>query len=101
MNKSVGMTLRRFSKVAKKEISADAKCFVFGSYAKGVEKKWSDIDVAVIVSKIKDVLEGEKKLRLYALDIDERINPFIFTLEDMNENSPLVWEVKKYGKEIG
>lgn len=86
--------------IVKKNYSPDAKIILFGSYAKGKEKKWSDIDVAVILPKVKNSLDEEIKLRSLSYEVDERINPFVFSETDFRENSPLIWEIKKYGKKL-
>jgi predicted nucleotidyltransferase len=50
--------------------------YLFGSYAKGREKEWSDIDVAIIFSNISDDRFEERirfTKRFFA--IDSRIEP--------------------------
>lgn len=100
MSNKIQSVLKEFSSLVKKEFSAKSRVILFGSYAKGRQKAWSDLDVAVILPKVKKVFETEKYLRIRSLAIDERINPFVFTKMDLEENSPLVWEIKQYGVEI-
>lgn len=65
---------------------------LFGSYAKGTEREYSDIDVAIIVDEIKgnylDVLHKLYKLRR---KIDVRIEPHIF--ESNNDDSGMLHEI--------
>ena len=73
--------------------------YLFGSYAKGNHKEWSDIDVAVISPKLR---EETKKNRLLLWksrrDIDLRIEPHGFTPEDWsNASDPLAYEVRSTG----
>lgn len=100
MNKKIIDKLKKFNLLVQKTVSPKSKIILFGSYAKGKNKKWSDIDVAIIVPKVKDRLKSEIDLRVKSLQIDERINPFIFSYDELKENSPLIWEIKKYGKKI-
>lgn len=100
MSKKIKSVLKEFSNLVKNEFSAKSRVILFGSYAKGRQKAWSDLDVAVILPKVKKAFETEKYLRIKSLAIDERINPFVFTKRDLEENSPLVWEIKQYGVEI-
>lgn len=100
MTDSVAAKLKKFSNLVKKTLSSKSKIILFGSYAKGKNKEWSDIDIAVIVPKVKNRLKSEIDLRVKSLQIDERINPFIFSYDEFNKNSPLIWEIKKYGKKV-
>jgi predicted nucleotidyltransferase len=71
---------------------------LFGSYAKGEQNKWSDIDLA-LVSKM---FEGN---RYYDLDkltdacfaIDTNISPLPYTPDDFNSNDLFVKEILKNG----
>jgi len=100
MNQSLISKLKKFSTLVQNTLSPKSEVILFGSYAKGKNKKWSDIDVAIIVPKVKNRLKSEVKLRVKAIKIDERINPFVFSFDELKENSPLIWEIKKYGKKI-
>lgn len=100
MTRHVAAKLKKFNDLVKNTLSPKSKIILFGSYAKGKNKEWSDIDVAIIVPKVKNRLKSEIDLRVKSLQIDETINPFIFSEDEFRENSPLIWEIKKYGKVI-
>jgi predicted nucleotidyltransferase len=69
---------------------------LFGSYAKGTEREYSDIDVAVIVDEIKgDYLDALSKLYKMRRKIDVRIEPHIF--ERGNDDSGMLHEVLTTG----
>ena len=72
--------------------------YLFGSYAKGTEHKWSDIDVAVISSDFLDSRfeEGVRLMKL-SCEIDTRIEPVPFRPERFIDEDPLAWEIKKTG----
>jgi predicted nucleotidyltransferase len=72
--------------------------YLFGSFAKGTEHKWSDIDVAVISSDFSDDrFEEGVRLMILSHDIDNRIEPVPFNPETFIDEDPLAWEIKKTG----
>jgi predicted nucleotidyltransferase len=72
--------------------------YLFGSFAKGTEHKWSDIDVAVISSDFSDDrFEEGVRLMILSHDIDNRIEPVPFNPETFIDENPLAWEIKKTG----
>lgn len=59
---------------------------LFGSYAKGDQKKYSDIDVAVFVEKNRkglDYIEESAMLFKLVRNIDVRIEPTLFYAEEL------------------
>ena len=72
--------------------------YLFGSYAKGTEHKWSDIDVAVISSDFSDdrFREGVRLMTL-SCEIDSRIEPVPFRPENFVDEDPLAYEIKRSG----
>ena len=75
--------------------------YLFGSSVKGNFKKYSDIDVAVIM-KIRetDFFNIESRLMILRRNIDLRIEPHLITLSDFNEGHPLSEEILKNGIKI-
>jgi uncharacterized protein len=74
------------------------KAFLFGSYARGLARPESDIDVALI----SDVFSGDRfkdRQRIIPLrrKIDSRIEPLPFTPEDFDNGGMLAEEIKKNG----
>lgn len=100
MTSNLSLKLKKFTQLVKVELSPKSNIILFGSFAKDENKKWSDIDIAIILPHVEDRLKMEIDLRLKSLQIDERINPFIFTYRELEGNSPLIWEIKKYGRKI-
>ena len=71
---------------------------LFGSYAKGTENEDSDIDIAVISSDFKDIIDDGANLIGYTWKIDTRIEPHPITTEDYeNVATPFVQEVINTG----
>lgn len=75
------------------------KIILYGSYAKGTARENNDIDVAVIVDKIDDILESEYKLFELRRDIDEMIEPLIFEANS-SDPSGFLAETQKTGEVI-
>ena len=69
---------------------------LFGSYARGTENEYSDIDVAVVVNEIKgNYLDVLSKLYKMRRKIDVRIEPHIF--ENGVDESGMLHEVLMTG----
>src|SRR4030042_3853691 len=74
------------------------KAILFGSYAKGVAKPESDIDVALISEVFSgDRFKDRRKIIPLRRNIDSRIEPLPFTPEDFDNGGMLAEEIKKSG----
>jgi len=75
------------------------KVILFGSYAKGTAHEESDIDVAVIVDKVDNILESELTLYKLRHDIDVSIEPVLFA-SNAEDPSGFFEEIQKSGEII-
>ena len=101
INASIIETLKKFLEKLKENGIPIEAAYLFGSYAKGRAKEWSDIDVAVISSDISDDrLEERIRLSKISSHIDSRIEPVPFRPDTFVDEDPLVWEIKKEGIRI-
>ena len=75
------------------------KVILFGSYAKGNAGEQSDIDVAVIVDKVDDILESEFILYKLRRDIDAGIEPVLFEAGS-DDPSGFLAEIQRTGEVI-
>jgi predicted nucleotidyltransferase len=60
------------------------QCYLYGSYAKGTPRQYSDIDVALVVDRLGDdydFLKTEPLLWKLTLQIDDRIEPILIARE--------------------
>jgi predicted nucleotidyltransferase len=75
--------------------------YLFGSFAKGNDDEWSDIDLAVVSADF-STNGMEEQLRLMRLrwDVDVRIEPHPFRPEDFTPDNPWVAEILKSGVKI-
>lgn len=78
------------------------KVILFGSYAKGNNHKYSDVDLAVFSDYFKDMnrVDGIYMLLLNAMDYDIDIEPQPFTMDEYEKPIGLVEEILKTGIEI-
>lgn len=75
------------------------KMILFGSYAKGTAKKWSDVDVCVVSPTFgKDTYDERILLMRLTHGIDDMIEPHPFSPKDLADPwDPLASEIRKYG----
>jgi predicted nucleotidyltransferase len=75
--------------------------FLFGSYAKEIASKWSDIDIAILTNKfIGDSFDFRFLLMKIARDIDIDIEPHPFLVDEFNEDNPIAAEILRTGEKI-
>ncbi|MBU2578965.1 nucleotidyltransferase domain-containing protein [Patescibacteria group bacterium] len=94
-------TIDQYLEILKKDKLPIKKVILFGSYAKGEQHKWSDIDLCIISSAFnrkKDPLDYLWSKRIVNKNV--HIEPIGFHPKDFVNESPLVWEIKKTGKII-
>lgn len=74
---------------------------LFGSYAKGIENENSDIDIAIVSSDFKDIIDDGAKLIGLTWKIDTRIEPHPITIEDYKKiATPFVKEIMDTGIKV-
>ncbi len=78
------------------------KLILFGSYARDEADKESDIDLCIISSKFgKDPIDELQFLLKKTRKVDSRIEPIPISPQEYRElGSPLIAEIKKFGREI-
>jgi len=78
------------------------KAYLFGSYAKNKQNRNSDIDIALVLKDMddKDKFDLQVQLLLIASEIDTRIEPHPFTIDDFQILNPFATEIHNTGIEI-
>lgn len=76
------------------------KAYLFGSYAKGIERDDSDIDIAVVVGKMDDFYSVQMQLMRLRRKIDLRIEPHPIWDKDFNIQNPFAYEIQQTGIEL-
>jgi len=81
-------------------VSIDS-CWLYGSYAKGTQKKHSDIDVAFVVDRLDDSYDffrTEPLLWKLTRQVDDRIEPILLVRD--TDYAGLINEIEQTGIEI-
>lgn len=91
-----------YIEILKKDKLPINKVILFGSYAKGTQHKWSDVDLCIISSKFKNPFKAMDYLwQRTIFDMKYTIEPIGFSPKDFNDKySSLIHEIKTNGIEI-
>ncbi len=70
------------------------EAYLFGSYAKGLQSEWSDIDIALV----SDIFEGVRirdkdKIRRLTLSVSSSLEVVPFRPEDFSPDNPFAKEI--------
>jgi len=76
------------------------QAYLFGSFAKGTFHNDSDIDIAVVVNNVQDIIDTQIDMMKLRRKIDLRIEPHPFLINDFSQENPVVNEILKYGIQI-
>ena len=100
IDEKIMKSIQKYIEKISKYYKIDA-IILFGSYAKGNENEDSDIDIAIISSDFKDVIDDGAKLIGLTWKIDTRIEPHPITTEDFkNVSNPFIKEVLDTGIKV-
>jgi len=101
IQKKVEKKIKEYVGILKKDGLPIKKVILFGSYAKGTQHKWSDLDVCIVSPKFHDFFDDMQYLFIKRIDNTiPHIEPIGFNPKDFREQSSLVQEIKKHGIEI-
>lgn len=93
-------SIQKYIDKIKEHYKIDA-IILFGSYAKGTENEDSDIDIAIISSDFKDIIDDGAKLIGLTWKIDTRIEPHPIATEDFKKiSNPFVKEIVDTGIKV-
>jgi predicted nucleotidyltransferase len=76
------------------------QAFLFGSFAKGTTHADSDIDIALVINNVSDIIDTQIEMMKLRRNVDLRIEPHPFMAADFNPENPVVHEILKYGIQI-
>ncbi len=92
--------VKYFVEQLKKEINIQS-VYLFGSYARGKNKDYSDIDVAIVSNSFEGfMLADNDKILEITKNINRMIEPHPFRAEDFTEDNPFVKEIISTGVKI-
>lgn len=106
--KTIKKTINDYLQILDKDKLPIKEAIVFGSFAKGKQKKWSDIDICVVSPKFKNRNSALRYLWMKKRNIanDRKseeghdLEPVGFNPKDFINEDPLVWEIKQYGVKV-
>ncbi len=96
--KEIKGILKRYKRLLERDNFPVKRIILYGSYARGHFKSYSDIDVCIISNKFsKSKDRYETYLWKNVLEIDPRIEPVGYHPAEFKNIDPLVHEIKKCG----
>jgi len=95
-------TVRSYAKGVRKQGINLRKVILFGSFAKGTQHEWSDIDVALVADDFTGVgiLDTPRFSRIHLQTSFMYIEPITYSTDYFMESDPFIEEIKKTGIEI-
>jgi len=98
---SIVEVIRKYIEELERNNIRIGEAIMFGSHAKGTNKEWSDIDIALVsVDFTGDRFDDRQRIIPLRRKIDSRIEPMPFKPEDFYNGGMLVEGIKKTGKTI-
>lgn len=77
------------------------QAFIFGSYAKGQQSEWSDIDVALVSDRFEgNMFNDYCKMSPYLIKVNPSLEVHPFRPEDFTKDNPFVEEIIETGIRI-
>ena len=97
VNEEIRGIIKNFIEAVKKEGICLQKVFLYGSYSRGEERKYSDIDVALVSRDFEeDTIEANMKLLRIAVRVDVRLAPLTIAQSELaNLHIPIIAEAQK------
>ena len=78
-----------------------ARAILFGSFAQGRMREWSDIDVALISRDYRPTdFRQRVRIGLICQDVDVRMETVVYRPEDFRKGEPLAMEIERTGIEL-
>ena len=96
-NKIKDIIERYFSQLRANNIPIE-NAYLFGSYAKGKNREWSDIDIAIISNSFEgNRIKDKDKIRRITLSISSSLEILPFNPSDFSLENPLAKEIMETG----
>jgi len=96
-NKIKEIIERYIFQLRENNISID-NAYLFGSYAKGKNREWSDIDIAIVSKSFEgNRIKDKDKIRRITLSVSSRLEILPFNPSDFSLENPLAKEIMETG----
>lgn len=76
------------------------KAYLFGSYAKETQRTESDIDIAVVIKDVNDIIDLQIQLLFLRRNFSVDIEPHPISEKDFTISNPLAYEIMQTGIEF-
>lgn len=101
ISKKLEQTIREYIELLKKDKMPIQRVVLFGSYAKGKQNSWSDVDLCVVSPAFKDSWQTTQYLwQKLPRDSKFILEPVGYTPKDFKDESSLINQIKKTGVKI-
>lgn len=101
ISKKLRLSIKRYIDALRADNLSVERVFLFGSYAKGSQNRWSDLDICVISPDFKNSWEATQYLwSKLPFRISPTIEPIGFNPQDFRADSTLISQIKKTGIRI-
>lgn len=91
-------TIEKFIDALKENNIRIERAILFGSYARGTNTKWSDIDLAIVSDIfVGNRFDDRKKIRPIYLSISPDLEVLPYRPEDFTDDDPFVKEILETG----
>jgi predicted nucleotidyltransferase len=101
INKEVIKKINKFIDLLEKHNFKINQAILYGSYAKGTEDRWSDIDLAIVSDDfIGDRYSDISSLKEFIFSIDTDISPLTFRNDEFDPDNLFVKEIIRTGLRI-
>lgn len=102
-NKKIKLIIKKYIASIKQSLNPQL-IVLYGSYVNGKPNKFSDVDLAIFLKKrqIKDYLDTEKYLFKLSGQIDSRLEPNLFFIEDIRKSdlTSFITEILQTGEVV-
>jgi predicted nucleotidyltransferase len=96
-NKIKEIIERYISQLRENNISID-NAYLFGSYATGKNREWSDIDIAIVSKSFEgNRIKDKDKIRRITLSVSSSLEILPFNPSDFSLENPLAKEIMETG----
>lgn len=99
VNPGIINTVRKYIMLIPEDLGVK-RAYLFGSFARGIEREESDIDIALVLENMPDFFSTQRQLMKLRRKIDLRIEPHPIKEQDFNSLNPFAYEIEKTGIEI-
>ncbi len=90
--------VNRYLSLLKKNNISVENAYLFGSYAKGYNNEWSDIDLAIVSGSFEGIrIKDREKVRRITLSVSSNLEILPFNPKDFSIENPLAKEIIETG----